>query len=49
MEDEALRALRARFEAMGLFSKWKKGARCAVLWALGSVPEELWALSLIHI
>ena len=31
MYDEALRA---RFDAMGLFSKWKKGARCAVFWAL---------------
>ena len=44
MQDEALRA---RFEAMGLFSKWKKGARCAVLWALGSVPEELWARGVV--
>ena len=44
MHDEALRA---RFEAMGLFSKWKKGARCAVLWALGSVPEELWARGVV--
>ena len=43
MQDEALHALRARFEDMGLFSKWKKGARCAVFWALESVPEELWA------
>ena len=47
MQDEALCALRARFEAMGLFSKWKKGARCAVLWALGSVPEELWARGVV--
>ena len=44
MHDEALRA---RFEAMGLFSKWKKGARCAVFWALGSVPEELWARGVV--
>ena len=47
MQDEALHALRARFEAMGLFSKWKRGARCAVLWALGRVPEELWARGVV--
>ena len=44
MHDEALRA---RFEAMGLFSKWKKGARCAVFCALKSVPEELWARGVV--
>ena len=45
-EDER-RGERARFEAMGLFSKWKRGARCAVFWALESVPEELWARGVV--
>ena len=44
MHDEALRA---RFKARGLFSKWKRGARCAVFWALESVPEELWARGVV--
>ena len=40
-------ALRARFHAMGLFSKWTHGAPCALLWALESLPEELWARGVV--
>ena len=39
----AARAVRG----MGLFSKWKRGARCAVFWVLESVPEELWARGVV--
>ena len=42
-----MEALRARFHAMGLFSKWTHGAPCAVLWALESLPEELWARGVV--
>ena len=39
--------LRARFHAMGLFSKWRKGAPSALLWALESLDEDLWARGVV--
>ena len=41
MPSEAL--LRARFGDEGLKNKWRKGAPCALFWALESLDEDLWA------
>ena len=35
--------LRARFRAKGLWSEWTLGGLCALICALQSLPEELWA------
>ena len=44
---EGDQALRARFQEQGLFFKWRKGAPSALLWALESLPEELWARGVV--
>ena len=31
----------------GTGDKWRKGAACALIWALESLPEELWARGVV--
>ena len=44
---DAVEALRARFQEQGLFCKWRKEAPSALLWALESLPEDLWARGVV--
>ena len=45
LSGEAL--LRAQLQEQGLFRKWRKGAPSALLWALDSLDEDLWARGVV--